>query len=98
MPSHGSIYKREIMIRIVFVCTANRCRSMMAEGITRARWEKASGRGLAVSSMGIHGMDNLPPMDFAILVCSDNGIDIANQRSRSLEPEELKHADLILAM
>jgi protein-tyrosine-phosphatase len=86
------------MIRTIFVCTANRCRSMMAEGIMRARWEKVSGRGLAVSSMGIHGMDNLPPMDFAIRVCSDYGIDISNQRSRPLVPEELKRADLVLAM
>src|SRR5271157_1716347 len=98
MPSPGIFYKKEIMIRIIFVCTANRCRSMMAEGIMRARWAKPEGRGCAVSSMGIHGVDNLPPTDLAVRVCSDNGIDISMQRSRPLVPEELVRADLILAM
>lgn len=98
MLAPGIFHKKEIMISIVFVCTANRCRSMMAEGIMRARWVKSGGRGCAVSSMGIHGMDNLPPTDLAVRVCSDNGIDISRQRSRPLVPEELTRADLIFAM
>jgi protein-tyrosine-phosphatase len=86
------------MIRVVFVCTANRCRSMMAEGIMRARWAREAGRGLSVSSMGVHGIDGMPPTDDAIRVCAENGIDIAAQRSRPLVPDELRHADLILVM
>ena len=42
----------------------------------RHRWSAAVGRGIAVSSMGIHGMDTLPPTDLAIKVCAENGIDI----------------------
>jgi protein-tyrosine-phosphatase len=71
---------------------------MMAEGIMRERWSAAVGRGLAVSSMGIHGMDKQPPTDFAIQVCAEHNINIAKQLSRPLASEELKQADLVLVM
>jgi protein-tyrosine-phosphatase len=71
---------------------------MMAEGIMRDHWAQHVGRGLYVSSMGIHGIDQEPPTDLAIRVSSENGIDIASQRSRPLIPDELKQADLILVM
>jgi protein-tyrosine phosphatase len=71
---------------------------MMAEGIMRTRWTQQVGQGLVVSSMGVHGMDKLPPTELAIQVCADSGIDISRQRSRPLVPEELKQADLILVM
>ncbi len=70
----------------------------MAEAIMRAHWAKEVGQGLVVSSMGIHGTDGLPPTDFAIQVCSENGLDISELRSRPLVPEELKQASLILIM
>jgi protein-tyrosine phosphatase len=86
------------VIRIIFVCTANRCRSPTAEAILRAHWAKEAGQGLVVSSMGIHSADGLPPTDLAIQVCSENGLDISKLRSRPLVPEELKQASLILVM
>jgi protein-tyrosine-phosphatase len=71
---------------------------MMAEGIMRQRWQAEVGRGLAVSSMGIHGMDGYPPTDLAIQVCAENNITIAQQLSRPLAGEEIRQADLILVM
>jgi protein-tyrosine-phosphatase len=70
----------------------------MAEAILRAHWAKEAGRGLVVSSMGIHGADGLPPTDLAIQACFENGLDISSLRSRPLVPEEMKQADLILVM
>jgi protein-tyrosine-phosphatase len=92
------IDKRGTLIRLIFVCTANRCRSQMAEGIMRDRWTSVVGSGLQVSSMGIHGMDNQPPTDFAIQVCAENNIAIEKQVSRPLVTEEIKQADLVLVM
>jgi len=71
---------------------------MMAEGIMRHWWAAAAGNNLAISSMGIHGMDRLPPTGLAIKVCAENGIDISQQRSRSLVSDEIRQAELILVM
>ena len=70
----------------------------MAEGLMRQRWPVEAVRGLAVSSMGIHGPDGQPPTRLAIQVCAENNIPIAKQVSRPLVSEELKKADLILVM
>ena len=70
----------------------------MAEGILRARWA-ALGRGdLAVSSMGVHGLDRQPAAEPARLVCLLHGIDISKHVSRPLEFDEMNRSDLILAM
>jgi protein-tyrosine-phosphatase len=71
---------------------------MMAEGLMRQRWSGEVGGGLAVSSMGIHGMDGYPPTDFAIQVCAENNITIAQQLSRPFAGEEIRQADLVLVM
>jgi protein-tyrosine phosphatase len=86
------------VIRVVFVCTANRCRSPMAQGIMKSRWEASGRHDIIVSSMGVHGMDALPPTDLAVQVCAENGIDISKIRSRSVITDELNITDLILVM
>jgi protein-tyrosine-phosphatase len=70
----------------------------MAQGIMKAKWEKSGRYDCASTSMGVHGMDALPPTDLAIQVCLENGIDISKIRSRSLVAEELKAADFVFAM
>ena len=70
----------------------------MAQGIMKAGWEKTGRYDCVSTSMGVHGMDALPPTDLAIQVCNENGIDISKIRSRTLIAEELKAADLVFAM
>ncbi len=87
------------MIRVVFVCTANICRSPMAEGLLKHHWSVRGVTGrLSVSSMGIQMIDHAPASEHAVKVCAENGVDISNHRSRALHPEELQQADLILVM
>jgi protein-tyrosine-phosphatase len=90
------------MIRVVFVCTANICRSPMAEGLLKHHWKnRENGRGqteLKVSSMGIQMIDRQPASENAVAVCAENGVDISAHRSQALHPEELRQADLILTM
>lgn len=86
------------MVRIVFVCTGNICRSPMAEGILRHEWQRREKSGLVVSSMGIHGLKNSKASHHAVQLCWDHGIDISAHRSRPLIVSELNEADLILSM
>jgi protein-tyrosine-phosphatase len=87
------------MIRVVFVCTANICRSPMAEGLLKHHWNDPGRTGrIKVSSMGIQMIDHQPASEHAVKVCAENGVDISAHRSRGLQPEELKQADLILTM
>jgi len=86
------------MIRVVFVCTANICRSPMAEGLLKHHWKDQGQTSLNVSSMGIQMIDNQPASEYAVAVCAENGVDISSHRSRALHPEELRKANLILTM
>lgn len=86
------------MASIIFVCTGNICRSPTAEGILRHRLDAAEIPHVQVSSMGTHGLANLPASELARKVCEDHGIDISGHRSRGLVGEEIQDADLILCM
>ena len=86
------------MIRVVFVCTANICRSPMAEGLLNHHWKDQGHTDLTVSSMGIQMIDNQPASEHAVTVCAENGVDISSHRSRALHPKELQKANLILTM
>jgi protein-tyrosine-phosphatase len=70
----------------------------MAEGILRARWATLCRTDLAVSSMGIHGLDRQCAASFAQQVCMENGIDISQHASRQLNFDEINASDLIFAL
>lgn len=86
------------MLNVVFICTGNICRSPMAEGFMRYKWHETGRNDLVVSSMGVHGLNDLPATEFARKVCMENGFDISSHRARSLVGAELQEADLILCM
>ena len=65
------------MLKILFLCTGNSCRSQMAEGWTR----HLKGGLIAPYSAGIvtHGLNPI-----AVQVMAEAGVDISGQRSRHL--------------
>jgi protein-tyrosine phosphatase len=83
-------------IDILIICTANRCRSPIAEAVLRRRLEE---RGIAatVSSAGL-----LPPgypaMDDAVATAAEVGLDLAGHLSRTVTRELVVGADLVIAM
>lgn len=66
------------MIRILFLCTGNSCRSQMAEGWTRA----LRGDRIEAFSAGIetHGLNS-----HAVQVMAEAGVDISGHRSKSVD-------------
>lgn len=85
--------------RILVVCTANQCRSPMAEGLIRAALaEQGLGEGFELRSAGTRAWDGVPATPDAIETLRARGIDIAGHRSSALDAGVLGRADLVLAM
>ena len=66
------------MLKVLFLCTGNSCRSQMAEGLCRA----LKGDRIEPFSAGIktHGLN-----PYAVKVMSEIGIDISSHRSKLLD-------------
>ncbi len=78
------------------VCTGNVCRSPLAEGLLRARFERR-GRGV-VESAGLAALEGRPADPLATQMLAERGIDISGHRARQLTPELLVGFDLVLVM
>lgn len=81
---------------VLFVCTANLCRSPLAAAMFANRAER---RRLAVSttSAGLLAGDH-PVPDAGLRVAAERGLDLSRHRSRSLDDAMLDGADLIVTM
>jgi len=89
------------MVRVLFVCTGNTCRSAMAEGVFRHLVEQRPAEGqptLVAASAGTHATDGLPASPDAVAACREIGVDIHDHRSRRLTREMLAQSDLVLVM
>lgn len=83
--------------RILTVCTANICRSVMAEHFLRREIEA---RGLGAVVVGSCGMlfDDEPASDTVLAVLSERDIDASGHRSRQYRADMVSDADLIVTM
>jgi len=86
------------VLRLIFVCTGNICRSPMAEGLMRHRLAAEGQDASGITSMGTHGVVDAPASLPAQQVCQQHGVDISGHRARSLVGEEIQEADMILCM
>jgi protein-tyrosine phosphatase len=81
---------------VLVLCTANICRSPMAQALLADRLA-ALGWAVTVHSGGMLG-DGEPPCPQAISVMAGYGLDITAHRSRRLTASDFERADLTLAM
>lgn len=83
-------------LRLLIVCTANRCRSPLAEHLFRRRLDEA-GVPWTVTSCGTRARAGRPMDPHAAAVLAERGIDPGDWVSSPLpSPAELAGADLIL--
>jgi protein-tyrosine phosphatase len=82
--------------RIVFVCTANQCRSPLAGAVLSSA---LAARGVAaeIETAGLAGAGQ-PATEATVAVAARRDLDLTNHRSGELSPGLLASADLILGM
>lgn len=79
------------MLRVMFLCTGNSCRSQMAEGFAREL-----GRGLlqpysaGLMAAGVHPR--------AMAVMKEAGIDISGQKSKEIDAGLLETMDIVITL
>lgn len=88
------------MVRVLFVCTGNICRSPAAEGVFRSL---VAARGLhdriEIDSAGIGGWHvGEPPDPRTQQTAAARGIDLSGQRARQVRPDDFALFDFLVAM
>lgn len=84
-------------MRILFVCTANICRSVMAEALLKHLLSSRR-TSFEVDSAGIDIVPGLASDKFTIQVCSGHGLDISSHQPSQLTQEMLERSDIVLCL
>jgi protein-tyrosine phosphatase len=87
------------MASILVVCTGNVCRSPIAEGILRSILQTRFGDAApSVASVGTAGWVGSAADPSSIAAAAELGIDISAHRARQLRADDVRSAELVLAM
>ena len=88
------------MRSVLFVCTANICRSPMAEGVLRKLLKDEGLEGaFEIDSVGTHDYQiGKAPFEAAVEAAKWRGYDITHLVSRKIRPADFDHFDFILGM
>jgi protein-tyrosine phosphatase len=88
------------MVRVLFVCTGNICRSPTAEGVFRHMTiEAGHGDVIETDSVGLMGWHTgAPPDERSIEAAARRGVDLSGLRARKLSAADFERFDLLLAM
>ncbi len=82
---------------LLFVCTGNICRSVMAEGFLKDLVQR-DGAALRISSAGVFAdAGDAPPRD-VVGIMAERGVDVSGHRSKPLSNEDIVSADLLITM
>lgn len=88
------------MIKVLFICMGNICRSPTAEGVFRRLVEEAGLSGkIQIDSAGTHDYHiGAPPDHRAQAAAAQRGYDLSALRGRQVERADFERFDYILAM
>lgn len=85
-------------MRVLFVCSGNVCRSVIAERLTRAYACESGWGALTADSAGTRALVGYPVEPRAAAVLVGLGADASDFRARRVTATMIEHADLVVAM
>jgi L-threonylcarbamoyladenylate synthase len=83
---------------ILFVCTGNSCRSVMAKGLLDKKLKEKNRDDVQVLSAGIMLLEGLGPAQETKELLAKEGIDISSHYAQKITASLIKQSDLVLAM
>lgn len=83
---------------ILFVCTGNSCRSVMAKAFLDKKLKERNREDLEVLSGGIMMLEGLSPTEYTKQILQREGIDVSSHHSQKVNKEMINSADIILVM
>ncbi|NNH72046.1 low molecular weight phosphatase family protein [Nocardia uniformis] len=85
-------------MHVLYVCSGNVCRSVIAERLTLAIAAEHSLPDLTAESAGVRALVGFPVAPLAAQAIEGLGAEAGEFKARRLKPEMVRHADLILTM
>jgi protein-tyrosine phosphatase len=85
-------------MKVLFICTANVCRSPLAEGYFKNLLGTDSAARIEVASAGVLAQPGSPAFDCAVEVARLNGFDLMPHKARRITLDIANDVDLILCM
>ncbi len=83
---------------ILIVCTANVCRSPVAEAVLRDRLKKIGTDDWELGSAGTWAYPGQSAAEFSIQLMAEQGLDIEDHASQIISGKLLSNSDLVLCM
>jgi L-threonylcarbamoyladenylate synthase len=83
---------------VLFVCTGNSCRSVMAQELLRKKMRDSRRTDVEVLSAGLMMADGMAASFETKKLLAEEGIDVSRHRSRRITKDLLNKADIVLVM